>query len=370
MATVCFASVKGGVGKTSVSVNVTHAFAKRGCKTLIVDCDPTAHATRYLSQRLRDGQKVEAPLAHLFFHANQLKNLGDTCSDTCSDTCKGLSDDLVEKLFCGQQPLLEEVRENVSLLSSGSELRHFLWGRGAKAFKVCFQELVSELQSIYDVIIIDTPPDYNILTRNAIAVSDLVVVPVDSSEMSINSLEELVTCASHIEGPRWAIVRTMVNRVAKKVRAIRDAKLEERFSLISPKDMPDEENLLNSQEFISMLQEREAQNGSDLAGDFSSGAAVAEGISFGSSQLKSLEDDTEGEVVDSPIYLLENLIRRTELHNKLSYFGRTAFDTAESKDLASQYSALASEIEEVLSLIEEERGGEDFSEVFNLNQRA
>jgi len=46
MSIVCFASLKGGVGKTTLALNVSAAFAERGCKTLIIDLDPTAHSTR------------------------------------------------------------------------------------------------------------------------------------------------------------------------------------------------------------------------------------------------------------------------------------------------------------------------------------
>ena len=67
MGVICFASLKGGVGKTSLSLNTAGAFAKRGCETLLIDLDPSGHSSRYFQAKsLRKTTPMESPLARLF----------------------------------------------------------------------------------------------------------------------------------------------------------------------------------------------------------------------------------------------------------------------------------------------------------------
>lgn len=317
MAIISFASIKGGVGKTSTSINVAHAFARRECRTLIIDTDPTAHATRYFL-RTKD---FPSPLAELFLrHGAELETEEGLIRCICED---GMN-------------VIEDIRPNLSILPAGPELRHFLWGKGARLFKQHFQSLIEEFSSVFDTIIIDTPPEYNVLTRNAIAASSLVVVPVDSSEMSINSLEELLASASHIEGPRWAIVRTLVTRTASRVRKLQTDDLNSRFDLTETRaedELHAEDSALSSEEFMELLDERERHR-------------------------KDLAVDTG----DTPIYLLRAAISRTELQNKLSFTGKTAFDLKESRKLASQYNELASELEDALAAISDQVEEQSFSQ--------
>ena len=64
MGIICFTSLKGGVGKTSLSSNVAHAFTQRGATTLLIDLDPTGHATRlFRTPSEKDIADIESPLA-------------------------------------------------------------------------------------------------------------------------------------------------------------------------------------------------------------------------------------------------------------------------------------------------------------------
>jgi len=318
MGVICFSSLKGGVGKTSVSVNVAHAFAKRGCKVLIIDFDPVAHTSRLFygesSKAALNGSvpRVESTLAHLFL-----------------DKHAEAADSPIRKILRGDTSLLAAipVRSRLDLISSGSEIRHFLGVQGTRAFIEYFPRFLQAIKLEYDHIVFDTAPDFNVILRNCLAVSDLAVVPVDASEMSIYCLEELLSNSRHIKFPTWSIVRTMVNRQAKRMQQLSVSRLQNNFNEVRqalPEDDSDLDiDIENNQEFISLIRKKTSDSipeAGDAAGD------------------------------DSPVYLLNSVVHRTEQQNRLSFVKNTAFDNQSTQRLAQEYWAVASELENVLAL--------------------
>ncbi len=320
MSVISFASLKGGVGKTSLSLNVAHAFALRGNRVLLIDSDPSAHASRFFKHEGIDQAIEDSTLGRLFF----------------SLRTRLREDEEIELLEAAEEfqiPLFFDVRENLSVLPGSSQLHHFLWGPGARVYKKLFPQLLEELTSIFDIIVFDTCPDYNLITRNIIAHSDLVVVPVDASEMSIASLEELFRSSSHIQGPTWSIVRSMVSRQATRVQKLSEKRLSVSSSmeLKDASETDDEQN--EEEEFIDMIREVE-----------SSGISPEEMVEQGLiPQSNNLESDKRD------IFLLRSSISRTEQQNRLSFVGKTSFDNRETKKLAGEYKNVAREIETVLS---------------------
>lgn len=324
MGVICFGSLKGGVGKTSLSVNVSHAFAERGCEVLLIDLDPMGHASRFFQSAGAQGgagESVESPLARLFLASDLEERVNKEESG------------IVEAAIASKISLVRPVRPNFAVLPSGPELRHFLWGRGARLYKEFFPRLLKELSCSYDHIVIDTPPDFNVLVRNAIAAADMVVVPVDSSAMSIHCLEEIVSSAAHIKGPSWAIVRSMVTRQASRMHQLTADRLRENLRLQDSRTVEGEdEDISDSESFISLLERRE-QLHDETERDPDTRLSGA-----------------EGGTGDSPIFLLNSLIYRSEAQNKLSFLRRTAFDPKGDSTLREHYSAVASEIEYIMSL--------------------
>lgn len=311
MGVICFSSLKGGVGKTSLSVNVAHAFAKRGNQVLLIDTDPLAHASRFL---LKSFQK-DSPLAHLLLPEEKLL----------------LSDSFIERLLLDYATrrgvkLIDPARENVDVISSSAALRHFYWGKGARLFGKFFPRLIEELKREYDYIVIDTAPDFNVVTRNCLALASMVVMPTDSSEMGIYALEELVSCASHIKGPIWTIARTLVSKQAKRVSGLAKKRIEEGLKTSSP-DVRDNEN----EDRFSYFPD---SNDTGL--------------------LVNMLEKEEEKSLDS-IYLLNSVVYRTEEHNRLSLLRNTAFDSSKTSNLAIQYLELASELEKIFSWSQKEQ---------------
>lgn len=329
MSSICFASLKGGVGKTSLSLNVAHALAVRGCQTLLIDFDPTAHATRFFRNRFAgDSWPHEAALTR------SLVSEEPAADDVSS--------------------MIIPVRPQLDLLPGGSELRYLMWGRGARAFCTHFSRIFSELKSEYDYIIFDTAPEYNVLTRNAIALSALVALPVDSSEMSIFGLEELIESASHIKGPSWVIIRSMVSKSASRIHQMTEDRLGKNLNLRPGSELePEEEEDLDddaedSGDLFSILEEcaeLNSSNGSNGRSPIRRNSELAG---------ERLERPAVPARQGDPIYLLNSVIYRTEIQNRLSFLGKTAFEDRSAGKLAKQYLALAKELEQLLSLVTEQ----------------
>ena len=358
MGLISFGSLKGGVGKTSLSVNVAHAFAERGCETLLLDLDPMGHASRFFASRLVgatknpniDQVRIESTLARIL-----LTSSPDSTGEDLAD--QGVNGSERSEKRSQQTSLIHSVRPQLSLIPAGPELRHFLWGRGARTFKNLFARLIDELRSNFDYVVIDTPPDFNVLTRNAIAVADLVVVPVDSSAMSIIGLEEIVSSASHIKGPTWTIIRSMVNRQASRIQRLSADRLQRNLALKSSNEMDDEDDALadmdvpdmsNPEVFISMLEEREqkSRNGSGHYGNGTNGKAPDK-----RNALESTRNENPASA-ESPLYLLNSVVYRSEEQNRLTFSGKTVFDVKSSGALKEQYTAVARELEQMLSFRE------------------
>lgn len=326
MGVVSFVSLKGGVGKTSLSVNVAHAFAKRGCETLLIDLDPMAHASRVLRKATEAESPLSSPLGRLFLGAEESADVDG------EDFNK-----LIEQTINADISVVEPVRDHLGLISSGPELRHFFWGRGARAFRRYFSRLLDELSCHYDYVIIDTPPDYNVLTRNAIAEADLAVVPVDSSAMSIHCLEEILAAGGHIKGPAWLILRTMVSKQASRTQRLTQERLKKNLYVKAASEMDEndfdeeisETDLSNPEEFLMMVERHQHRGGA--------GGTIQSRIGG-----------------DNPIYLLNSVIYRTEIQNRLSFLGKTSFDASEAGPLRQHYAEAARELEYILSMVEDD----------------
>lgn len=333
MGVITFSSLKGGVGKTSASINIAHALARRGCETLLIDLDPALHTSSFFLSNNGINLKDKAPLSKLF-----------TLPDILSSAKQ--YDSLIDIALSHKIPLIKNVRDCLSVLPGGSSLRHFSFGEARERFNGLFDLLVEELSSNFDYVIIDTPPDFNALTVNAIAVSDLCVVPVDASFMSIASLEELIERAETLTKPNFAILRTMVNRQARRIRKLSETELEQRLNMQGRKsetkpEIVDEYNpalepeldIEDPNSFIKLLEDK---NGAG---------------SVPQQQNKSEEPQA---TATSPIYLLESVLYRSEQQNRLSFLRKTAFDTRSTKRLAECYREVARELEEVLALCEDD----------------
>lgn len=163
---------KGGVGKSSITVNLAAISASEGLRTLVVDLDPQCNASQYLlgMDAYSDGEGPKP-------------NIGTFFAQTLSFRLK-------------EKDPLEYVRatafENLFVLPSDPELgeiQHLLESKH-KIYKL--RSLIKALEREFDVIYIDTPPAYNFYTLSALIAADKVLIPFDCDAFSRNALYTLL----------------------------------------------------------------------------------------------------------------------------------------------------------------------------------
>lgn len=153
------ASEKGGVGKTTLSVNLAASLAARGHRVLAVDLDPQGNTTQHVGVD-DDGEN----LAHVLRGMSELGAL------------RILETDFGFDLIAGGRSLATARAE---MLMSGTGI-----GR--------IDQLVDPLRDVYDVIILDTPPAAGILQQSAIVAADGVLTPIILEGFAIEGLETLL----------------------------------------------------------------------------------------------------------------------------------------------------------------------------------
>jgi chromosome partitioning protein len=159
--TIAIANQKGGVGKTTTTVNLGASLAASEKKTLIIDSDPQANTTSSLGfakdparRTLYQGIILGEPLERLTIDA-QIEGLDLIPSD------KNLVGAAVE-----------------------------LVGMDNREYKL--RDAVKPLKEKYEFILIDCPPSLDLLTLNALAAADSVLVPIQCEYLAIEGVSELL----------------------------------------------------------------------------------------------------------------------------------------------------------------------------------
>lgn len=163
---------KGGVGKSSITVNLAAISASQGKRTLVVDLDPQCNASQYLLG-MEAYRSDEGPRP----------NIGSFFGQTLSFRIK--EKDPREYVHATQLENLFVIPSNPEL----GEIEHMLESKH-KIYKL--RGLLRSLEKEFDAIYVDTPPAYNFYTLSALIAADRCLIPFDCDAFSRKALYTLL----------------------------------------------------------------------------------------------------------------------------------------------------------------------------------
>jgi len=165
---IAVANQKGGVGKTTTSVNLAACVAVAEKKTLLIDMDPQANATSGYGTVLDDGSPC------IYEVLVQDQPLADIVQET-------------------EVPYLCLAPSHIRL--TGAEVEMV----GAISRERKLEEALETARDTYDYIIIDCPPSLGLLTLNALTAADSVLIPIQCEYYALEGLSKLMNTLSLVQ---------------------------------------------------------------------------------------------------------------------------------------------------------------------------
>jgi len=189
---IAFANQKGGVAKTTTTLNLGVALVERGMRVLAVDLDPQSNLT--MSQGI-DPDELDRTMFDVLVHKTPI-------------------DQVI------QQRELDLAASSIDLAGAELALSSMIGRERA------LQKALLPVRSDYDYILIDTPPSLGLLTINALTAADGVIVPVQCEYLSLRGLVQLENTLQMIRenlNPRVRIIGILPTMFDSRLRHAREA---------------------------------------------------------------------------------------------------------------------------------------------------
>ena len=184
---IAIANQKGGVGKTTTTINLACALHNRGKRVLVVDYDPQGNCT--------SGMGVDK---------NTKPNVYDLLEDAA------LTKDVIVKT-----PYGDVLPSNKAMAGAAVELV------GVENREYRLKEALDTVKDRYDYIFIDNPPSLELLTLNALCAADSVLVPMQCEYFAMEGLSDLMTTVRMINkklNPRLEIEGVVLTMYDSRVK--------------------------------------------------------------------------------------------------------------------------------------------------------
>lgn len=170
---ISVAHEKGGVGKTTVAINLAAILRNEDCRVLIIDCDPQAHATRSMG----------------------LCNLGEDSKTVSEVFIAALNKQTI------QPEDYIKAKNKMYIIPSDRSLagvEHITSSNNADLDFV-LADLIESLKNEYDYIILDCMPSFSIITKNAFVASDYVLIVTQAQYLSESTLDNIISNARAVK---------------------------------------------------------------------------------------------------------------------------------------------------------------------------
>ena len=213
---IAIANQKGGVGKTTTSINLSATLAEKGKKVLVIDTDPQGNTTSGFG-----------------LNKNQLEN---TIYELLIGECE------VEEALC------KNIVDGVDIIPSNVNLAAVeieLIDMQEKEF--ILKKAVDKIRKNYDFIIIDCPPSLSMLTINAMTTANTVLVPIQCEYYALEGLSQLVHTVNlvkerlnndlEMEGVIFTMYDSRTNLSMQVVENVKDHINENVYKTIIPRNI-------------------------------------------------------------------------------------------------------------------------------------
>ena len=166
---ISIANQKGGVGKTTTTINLAAALANLGKSTLIIDMDPQGNSSR--------GVGID------------INSLKTTIFECLVNQCD-INNVIKNTHFNGIKVLPSNLKlANFGVTVSNTDSNPF----------ICLKEIIAKLNQTFDYILIDCPPSLGLLTVNALTASNSILIPVQCEYFAMEAIAQILGTISEVK---------------------------------------------------------------------------------------------------------------------------------------------------------------------------
>jgi chromosome partitioning protein len=196
---ISIANQKGGVGKTTTTFSLGVALAKQGKKVLLIDSDPQGDLTTSLG----------------YYNQDEMENtIGSLMT-------KSINDEQIK----AEKAILHH-KEGLDLIPANSDLSSIEYSLfGAMSREFILKNAISEIKDKYDYILIDCMPSLGLLTINALACSNRIVIPAQGEFLSARAMGNFLKIVTKVKkqiNPNLKVDGILLTLIDKRTKLSKD----------------------------------------------------------------------------------------------------------------------------------------------------